>query len=156
MTKVCGECGRGIPYDMDFCPYCGSRSTLEVGGQGPTGMLCPDCGTPYSYGDRFCGKCGASLPQVSPQVVVARMRKHTNPALMVALIAGFFNVFGLGHIILKSYIRGVMFIVMGVVIWYLNGWNLFGGGFTVPLLTVAVYFYQAIDVARVAMTPEDR
>ena len=103
-----------------------------------------------------CGKCGAPLPQVSPQAVVARMRKHTNLALMVALVAGFFNVFGLGHIILKSYIRGIMFIVMGVVIWYLNGWNLFGGGFTVTLLTVAVYFYQAIDVTRVAMTPEDR
>ena len=156
MSRICGECGWDIPDDMDFCPRCGSRATIEVGGQDGSAMMCPQCGTPFTPGDSYCGKCGAQLSRVVPMAVRARMRKHANLALMVALIAGFFNVFGLGHLILRSYSRGVMFLVLSVVIWYLNGWSLFGSDFVMVMLTVLVYFYQAIDVTRVAMTPEDR
>ena len=156
MSRICGECGWDIPDDLDFCPRCGSRATIEVGGQDGSAMMCPQCGTPFTPGDSYCGKCGAQLSRVVPMAVRARMRKHANLALMVALIAGFFNVFGLGHLILRSYSRGVMFLVLSVVIWYLNGWSLFGSDFVMVMLTVLVYFYQAIDVTRVAMTPEDR
>lgn len=155
MTKVCGECGHDVPDDMDFCSYCGSRSTMNVGQTGIPDMVCPSCGTPYGPGDRFCGKCGATLPQITTQMVLSRMRKHGSAAIVVSLIAGFFNVFGLGHLILKEYARGVMFLLMSAIIWYLNDFQLFGGSLIVVLLSVMVYFYQAIDIMKYAYAPED-
>lgn len=156
MTRSCAECGREVPDDMDFCPHCGCRTTVSVNDTGMPEMACPSCGMPFRPGDRFCGRCGTSLPSITPQMLMPRMRKHAGTAVVVSLVAGFFNVFGLGHIILKGYARGAMFLVLSLIIWYLNGWSLFSGDFLIMLLTIAVYFYQVIDVSRVAMTPEDR
>ncbi len=156
MTRVCGECGHEVPDDMDFCPYCGSRATMSVSNEGIPEMICPSCGTPFHPGDMFCGKCGTSLPSVSPQMMMPRMRKNGSLAVMVSLIAGFLNVFGLGHLILKQYVRGVMFLIISAIIWYLNDFNLFSQSFAVMLLTIAVYFYQVMDVARIVFSPEGR
>lgn len=155
MTRMCGECGYEIPEGMDFCPHCGAQGrSYTVSDSGAVITACPNCGAPYSPGDMFCGKCGASLPK--PAAMMPRMRKYGNVAILLALIPGFFNVFGLGHILMRSYARGAMFLVMSLVVWYLSGWSLYGGGMLVMLLSLALYLYQCFDVMRVAFTPEGK
>lgn len=67
----CRKCGRSIPDDSVFCPYCGEAITSaepaeeEVGGsagnEAPYGR-CERCGKPLQAGDgTLCGECSAKL-----------------------------------------------------------------------------------------------
>ncbi len=76
------------------------------------------------------------------------MNRRGGLALVLGLIPGFFNIFGLGHLVLKQYSRGVMFLVMTAVLWYLNGWQLFSQSFLVSVLSITLFFYQALDLMR--------
>lgn len=157
MTRVCQECGRDVPEDMDFCPHCGSdRPFINRGDNGAVETTCPSCGAPFLPGDRFCGTCGAALPNVSSVAFMPQMRRNGMAAVIVSLIAGMFNVFGLGHIILRSYSRGAMFLLISLVIWYLNGWSIMSSSMLFLLLEIMVFFYQTMDVVRIAYSPEGR
>ena len=41
-----------------------------------------------------------------------------------------------------------MFLVMTAVLWYLNGWQLFSQSFLVSVLSITLFFYQALDLMR--------
>ena len=53
-TKACPQCGRQVPADALFCPYCGYRF------QPPT-KRCPNCGREVPADAAFCPYCGAKL-----------------------------------------------------------------------------------------------
>ena len=47
-----------------------------------------------------------------------------------------------------------MFLAMSVVLIYINGWSLMSSSFMMAMLSVMVYFYQAMDLMRVVYSPE--
>ena len=49
----CTVCGRGNPWDANFCASCGARLPAE--------SVCPDCGRPNPADANFCAYCGRLL-----------------------------------------------------------------------------------------------
>jgi len=49
--KKCIDCGRPLPYQLNFCPFCGSSQSL----------ICPSCRQETLQGASFCIKCGKEL-----------------------------------------------------------------------------------------------
>ncbi len=156
MPVYCGECGNEIPADMEFCPTCGSyrNKAINVDDKGMVVRACPSCGREYNSGDVYCGACGHELPDARPTIAL-RQRKNASIAIMLALIPGFFNIFGLGHFVLKNYARGMMFLVIGIVIMYINGWQLFSTSFFISVIHIGMYLYQCMDIMHLAYSPED-
>lgn len=153
MSLICGECGHEIPPGMDFCPACGCMVDKAVHhGDYDLTAECPDCGGPLHPGDSFCGSCGAKVSVSSTVYEAPRSGNRGNIAILMALIPGFFNIFGLGHLVMRKYSRGAMFLVMSLVLWYLNGWKLYGDSMFLMILDVAIYFYQAMDLLRITYT----
>lgn len=155
MKYICHDCGYEIPDGMDFCPRCGCMRSKSTPVDDSTGMplgVCPSCGASCNPGDAFCGACGAPLPQT--RVMVPKLRKYGSVALILALVPGFFNIFGLGHLVMRSWSRGIMFLAISVVLFYVNGFSLFSTSFVMTLVCVMVYFYQAMDAIRIAYSPE--
>lgn len=156
MKYICHDCGYEIPGDMDFCPRCGCLRDRSTPVDDETGMplgVCPSCGAQSKPGDLYCGSCGAQLPQV--RMVVPKLRKNGMVALILGLVPGFLNIFGLGHLLLKEWSKGIMFLAMSAILFYING-GLIAQSMLMSLLSVAVYFYQCMDLIRVAYSPEVR
>ncbi len=65
-VQDCPDCGRSIPADAGFCPYCGHQVLVidqcrECGKNLSAGArFCPRCGTPVEKKEqaRYCPKCG--------------------------------------------------------------------------------------------------
>ena len=55
---------------------------------------------------------------------------------------------------MKSWARGCMFLALSVILVYINGWSLFSTNFLMAMLSVMVYFYQAMDLMRTVYAPE--
>lgn len=55
---------------------------------------------------------------------------------------------------MKSWARGCMFLALSVILVYINGWSLFSTNFLMAMLSVMVYFYQAMDLMRAVYAPE--
>lgn len=159
MKYVCPECKCQYEGDLDFCPRCGCMrdKAAALNDQGQIENVCPGCGERFNLGDRYCGKCGHELPAVAsdPMAMAPHPRKYGTVAIVAALLGGFFNVFGLGHIILKKYSRAAMFLVISLVLWYLNGWTWASTSILTLVLDFVIYFYQCMDILRVAYSPED-
>ncbi len=155
MRCICGECGREIPDGMDFCPYCGCLRSKAccIDDSGRSCAVCPECGHPIAPGDQFCGSCGAHLDHgATPVRMIPRMKKNGNLAIMLALLPGFFNIFGLGHLVMKQYSRGLMFLGISLVLWYLNGWSFTNTSLLLTVLDICVFFYQCMDLFRYVYT----
>ena len=52
-TKTCPKCGRPVPADALFCPYCGYKF--------PRSRKCPHCGREIPADALFCPYCGRKL-----------------------------------------------------------------------------------------------
>ena len=114
MKYICHDCGYEIPEDMEFCPHCGCMRDKSTPVDDQTGMplgVCPSCGAKTNPGDSFCGSCGAALPEV--RVMVPKMRKNGTLAIILGLFPGFFNIFGLGHLVMREWSKGAMFLAFG-------------------------------------------
>lgn len=51
-TKVCMKCGKDIPAEFVYCPFCGADQTKK---------LCKRCGAVLLGGASYCGICGAKV-----------------------------------------------------------------------------------------------
>lgn len=154
MKYICHDCGYEIPDGMDFCPRCGCVKDKSTPVDDQTGMplgICPHCGASTNPGDAFCGSCGSPLPEV--RMMVPKMRKNGMIAIILAMFPGFFNVFGLGHLVLKDWSKGAMFLAMSVILFYING-GFMPTTMLMSILSIAVYFYQCMDLIRVVYSPE--
>ena len=56
-TKVCMKCGKEIPAEFIFCPFCGADQT---------GNICKKCGAALPDGAVYCGVCGAKIESEAP------------------------------------------------------------------------------------------
>ena len=86
-------------------------------------------------------------------MMVPKMRKNGMIAIILAMFPGFFNVFGFGHLVLKDWSKGAMFLAMSVILFYING-GFIPTTMLMSILSIAVYFYQCMDLIRVVYSPE--
>lgn len=56
-TKVCMKCGKEIPAEFVFCPFCGADQTKNI---------CKKCGAALPDGAVYCGVCGAKIESEVP------------------------------------------------------------------------------------------
>ena len=70
-------------------------------------------------------------------------------------VISFFNIFGLGHLLMRNWSKGLMYLAISVIIWYMCGWTFVSSNLMITLLSVAVFFFQAMDIFRIIYTPED-
>lgn len=61
MPKLCKNCNKQFDNEVDFCPYCGSRTVeLKEKHKKPS---CLKCGAPLEGDEDFCPNCGAKIFQ---------------------------------------------------------------------------------------------
>lgn len=56
-AKVCMKCGKEIPAEFIFCPFCGADQTKNI---------CKKCGAALPDGAVYCGVCGAKIESEAP------------------------------------------------------------------------------------------
>jgi len=55
-ARSCPSCGKGLPAQATFCPYCGSTVPHEQE------AYCVHCGEALRPGSKFCARCGQAVP----------------------------------------------------------------------------------------------
>lgn len=58
----CSNCGRDIPRDVNFCPYCGAATASGR-------IKCGNCGAENQANATFCRQCGQPLSQTAAPVM---------------------------------------------------------------------------------------
>lgn len=159
MTLVCRECGSQIPADMDFCPRCGSYSTnaLKFDERGYFVQdTCTSCGAELEKDSRFCIKCGAPVSNAPVYPVRVQMRKNGSLALAIGLIFGFLNIYGVGHLVMRRWSRGFMFLGITAVLMYMDPTLLFSSNMMFTMIRIGIYMYQCMDLLGIVYGPEAR
>jgi ribosomal protein L40E len=171
---ICSECGKEIPQESDFCYHCGSlRSkayTLEYkAGQPPEERACPECGIENEPDIKFCRHCGVEMDAVKAQNVVRPrpagpfagngygyanqqvpvLQKGGGAAMLLSIIFGFLGIYGIGHLIMKRWSRGLMFLAMSSVNWYIYLSVGFPPTF-VMLISLMLFFKQSMEITNIA------
>lgn len=160
MIFVCSECGREIPDDMDFCPFCGCMKNTAIcfddkGNYSPG--VCANCGEPIEPGSHFCGKCGNKVQSSAPAVSVRMtLRKNGMLALMIGLIFGVVNIFGIGHLIMKKWSRGIMFLAISAILLYIDPHFITSSSFYIMAIRMLVFMYQSMDLLGIIYAPEGK
>lgn len=64
----CSECGKEIPEESEFCPYCGTNLKNEteqvIEEKEKKGNICSSCKKKIPDGSEFCPYCGADLKEI--------------------------------------------------------------------------------------------
>jgi RNA polymerase subunit RPABC4/transcription elongation factor Spt4 len=63
---ACITCGRSLPYDSKFCPFCGK---VPESRPIPEPNFCRFCGTHLKYKGKFCPECGDETEMISKAYV---------------------------------------------------------------------------------------
>lgn len=123
LRVYCSECGHELEPGADFCYNCGSMRTFSVDGNSRVQIekgVCPFCGNLNAEDAGFCDKCGRRLGEY--EFTPAR-KTPLGPKdyliMAAAFLPGAFNIFGLGHLLLKKYSRGLMYLFISFVLIYL-------------------------------------
>lgn len=171
---ICSECGKEIPQESDFCYHCGSlRSkayTIEYKSEQPSNEhACPECGIENEPDIKFCRHCGVEMNTVraqnlmrprptgpyngggyghaTPQVPV--LQKRGGAAMFMSIILGFAGIYGIGHMIMKRWSRGLMFLAMSAVNWYIYISVGYPPTF-VMLISLMLFFKQSMEITNIA------
>jgi RNA polymerase subunit RPABC4/transcription elongation factor Spt4 len=63
---ACMTCGRSLPFDSKFCPFCGK---VPESRPIPEPSFCRFCGTHLKYKGKFCPECGDEIEIISKAYV---------------------------------------------------------------------------------------
>jgi len=108
--------------------------------------ICGQCGTEIFDGEEFCYSCGNTGEPI--ECVHEPMNKQNEwIALLLALIPGIFDVFGLGQLYLRSYLKAGLFLAVSLVLYFAVPHYGVDKG-TLPYLgmTMVIFLAQAMDV----------
>ena len=61
---LCDKCGKTVPGDSEFCPYCGN--TIELPPE-KTELTCEVCGKTLPDDSEFCPYCGTAHLGAQPE-----------------------------------------------------------------------------------------
>ncbi len=154
IVRYCMECGSTVEPGADFCYACGSRRIVDVRSADNRVIMqpghCPYCGHDNVPDAKFCASCGRRIGDFEYSgVPKVQLSSFDMLVLMAALIPGLFNVFGIGHLLVKKYSRGIMYLVISAVFLYVR----YAAGVleisTIILLEVigvVVYLKQAMEI----------
>lgn len=135
--------------DMPFCPNCG-REVVE------DARFCANCGYDLSRGVPRASAGPSPPPPLQPQQTGYGFQvygKDPTIAILLALIAGFFGLFGIGHIYVGQTMKGIMLLVVGIVLAvlvFVGTIYIFCG---IPFLIIGfvLWIYQALDAHKLAI-----
>ena len=126
MKHVCIGCGNEIPEEQEFCYVCGAlvKDSLMTNDDGSIINVpyCKKCNSPVPRGLDVCPKCGEPADIASVDLGYPRRRKFTAKdyiALFLAIVPGFFNIFGLGQIVMKRWSKAFFYICATIMLYYL-------------------------------------
>ncbi len=156
MRRVCLGCGNEVPNGSDFCYVCGRWATdaLPINDQGEllTTEFCLNCQEPLPNDSVYCPNCGFKRePSQARAVVVPQRRKLTAIdyiALALAIFPAFYNIFGLGQIVLRRWSKAFVYMVLTVVFIYLESSITFGttSGVIFFFGQLMLFFFSLQDV----------
>lgn len=139
---VCSECGRVTnDPDAEFCVFCGSEK----------GTKTAETNIPEGFQPISNNMGGVVYADA------AKLRKIPF-ALMLALIPGFLDIYGLGHLFIGKWLRGAVFLAASGGIYYTRyafggyRWTLSPSGWEVSLdmvlliLSLVVFVIQLFDL----------
>lgn len=138
--------------------------------------FCKQCGKEIPEGARFCPYCGADQGAYVPPPPQAGLEtKNSGLAAVLALVLGFFGIWGVGHIYVGKIGKGIALLILGIILqWVIGFFVFFGamffgfsygfmhrgiagflGGFLVPiiiwgLITLAIFIWQVYDAYKLA------
>ena len=119
----CPNCGRAVPPNSQFCPYCGAAQSSST--------------TPAT-----------SAPPLSRYVIV--QYKSPGIAVVLALVFGIFGLAGVGHIYVGKVSKGLSLIIIGVILgvltWgsFITGFLTFGFGFVASAIFGLMLFVLCV------------
>lgn len=155
---ICSECGSEIPPDSDFCYHCGCDKKKAYGVNDSGNLLhqevCSECGAPVEDGALYCGRCGTQRESAGEQsapyfMMPPKPVKNGTLAIALSFLMGFFGIYGIGHLVMKRWSRGLMYLAMSAVIWYIY---IGSGSFVtaVMIISLFVFFRQASETTMMA------
>lgn len=154
MMYICSQCGNQIPEDAEFCYACGCLRSkalvLDDKGNMDTSR-CHMCGNPVGPGECFCGNCGAAL--VLERGIPQKMDTRRILAMGLAIVPGFLNIFGLGHLVMRNWSRGFMFLAITIILSVICPFYESSSTMFILILRVGVFMYQMMDIVRVVNNP---
>lgn len=167
IRHICSECGNEIPHDSDFCYQCGNLKSKafkidDVGNIQGGEVPCPNCGKPILEGAKFCKHCGIETnmpPQNTTRVShgmpynmshsIPVLQKNGALAMVLAFALGFIGIYGLGHLVLRKWSRGFMFMAMSAVNWYIY-FSVGGLVTTIMIISLFIFFRQSMEITNLA------
>jgi len=126
MKRICKGCGSEIPDGAEFCYACGAwaKDSLTINDEATFiySDMCLNCGKELPKGSEFCPYCGTKAEKSHIPIANPVRPKFTYMdylAIVLAVIPGFFNIFGLGHIVQKQWSKAFMYICISAIILYI-------------------------------------
>ncbi|MGN1045044.1 MAG: hypothetical protein ACI4Q9_03715 [Candidatus Methanomethylophilaceae archaeon] len=133
MMFVCFDCGSSTDSDMGFCPRCGSYNVHAV-----------------NDADVKDGRDTVAVAGGKVMIVDKKTVRLTFFALMLAFIPGLMNVFGIGHLVLKKWVKGILYLCSSAAYFYL----MYFSGYDLPVLyltmaTLVIFVVQMVDIYKI-------
>jgi hypothetical protein len=175
MRYICPECGNEIPEDQVFCYSCGRKrdNTIRLDEKGNFVQSeedrCASCDGEMQPDDPFCRSCSQPISRTQLAAFKPKMTKNGWIGLSLALIPGalgfvpieifgiwMFGIYGLGHFYFKKWKRGVMFLMITGMLFYLK--NISPNSslimtLMVMMMVVFIFVLQAAEVFVLAHMP---
>jgi len=154
LRRMCTGCGSEIPEGQEFCYVCGAWTKnsliLDDDDQIRYSDMCLNCGKALPNDSEYCPFCGTKVEEHHKETVSVR-RPWTMVdylSVILAVIPGFFNIFGLGQIIQRRWSKAFVFICATILLLYLtpafmenpsNYWVIVG-------MQVVLFLFSLMDV----------
>lgn len=128
---VCNDCGR-VTQDDDvlFCHHCGSTNGNVVDGRDV-----PDGFQPIGTSD-------GSIAYVDSEEL-----RMIPISLILAFVPGLMNVFGIGHLVIRKWFKGSLFITATVILNYMLYMTDLGqNNLVLHITTLVIFIVQMLDL----------
>ena len=126
MKRICTGCGFEIPEGNDFCYECGAWADkaliVDDEGRNIVTKYCRECGKIIDPTSAFCPYCGSKTEEfnvpIRGSMTPVRYTNRDILAIFLAVIPGFFNIYGLGQIVQKKYAKAFTYICITLMLLY--------------------------------------
>jgi len=155
MKHICSGCGSEIPEGQDFCYACGAwaKNSYDINDEGTVlyNKTCVRCGTVLTHDAEFCSHCGAKVTDSQIPINLRRSNRLTKIdiiAILLAVIPGLFNIFGLGQIIQRRWSKAFVYICTTALLLYISPTlsEQSNGQFLLIVLQIGFFLVSVMDV----------